>query len=509
MTPSPDAAATAPVRSEATLSSAATQVVDDQTPTSSGQMQKSQFLAELRAEVSRGASEELGGTGRTTEDCPWIAFWFGYYEQRDAAHIERALHRYTPEAVTAGSAREYITIVTQRVRRAVAIWSATGEVTGLPAGIETPASVRTSPAAVGIAFKRQNGNPGQSRPDPQGIRSRLGSGQPMESGVRSRMESAFGTDLSGIRVHTDSRAGNLSTSLSARAFTIGSDVAFAGGEYRPGTLVGDALIAHELAHVMQQRGQQPTFAPSASDNAQGYDLMEADADRSAAGAVLSIWGGVRGKLSDLGRNALPHLRSGLRLQRCGQNRAPTNTPTVSIGNFRNSGNTGGENNCGLCPLPLGVLPGSGKNRMELRGDITGHHATAAYDFKRTKERGTWKLAGGTWTQVSHVGPGEDDDGHDQDEDLTPENNHIYTEDGPGFRNLGDPFGDATTTEAVYKASFIEFANVRVGSGSWSKSSNDYQWHSITWLEKVGGSWQRKAGANEIASGSTTVGTGNP
>jgi hypothetical protein len=146
--------------------------------------------------------------------------------------------------------------------------------------------------------------------------------------------------------------------------------------------------------------------------------------------------------------------------------------------------------------------------MELRGDVSGHVRGAQYDIKRTKERATWKNVGGTWTQESYLAPGTDDDATNDDEDLTPKHDHIYSVDSPGIDDITDPVGDATATEAVYKASFIESVNVNAGAG-WTKSSNDFEWHSISWLENVGGTWQRKAGANEVEPGPTTVGTGDP
>ena len=56
-----------------------------------------------------------------------------------------------------------------------------------------------------------------------------------------------------MRVHNDSTADALAQSVSARAFTTGSDVYFAAGEYQPGSSSGDELLSHELAHVVQQR----------------------------------------------------------------------------------------------------------------------------------------------------------------------------------------------------------------------------------------------------------------
>lgn len=190
--------------------------------------------------------------------------------------------------------------------------------------------------------------------------------------------------------------------------------------------------------------------------------------------------------------------------------AAASLPTVRLGHFRNSGNTDGENNCALCPITLGVSATAGTNGMEIRGDISGHVAGAQYDIKRTKERATWKKVGSTWTQLTHVGPGANDDAHNDDEDLTPQNDHIFVIDTPGFNSAtSNPTGDAAATEAVYKASFTESCNVKVGSSGWSRSSNTLDWHSISWLEKSGGTWKRKTGASEIDTGSTTVGRGNP
>jgi hypothetical protein len=77
-------------------------------------------------------------------------------------------------------------------------------------------------------------------------------GQPLDTGTRSFMESRFGQDFSGVRVHRDSQAEQSAADVNARAFTVGSDVVFGAGEYAPGTSEGQRLIAHELTHVGQQ-----------------------------------------------------------------------------------------------------------------------------------------------------------------------------------------------------------------------------------------------------------------
>jgi hypothetical protein len=93
-------------------------------------------------------------------------------------------------------------------------------------------------------------------------------------------------------------------------------VAFGAGEYQPGTLIGDALLAHELAHVAQQ-GQSAGVSGPQHKGGGAYNALEEDADVAAVGAVASLWGGAQGRLSDIGQQAMPRLRSGLRLQRCG------------------------------------------------------------------------------------------------------------------------------------------------------------------------------------------------
>jgi hypothetical protein len=81
-----------------------------------------------------------------------------------------------------------------------------------------------------------------------------GSGVPAERTVTSHVGAALGDSLSDVRIHADGAAAALARSVSARAFTVGSDIFFAPGEYRPATPTGRELLTHELAHVVQQRG---------------------------------------------------------------------------------------------------------------------------------------------------------------------------------------------------------------------------------------------------------------
>ncbi len=78
-----------------------------------------------------------------------------------------------------------------------------------------------------------------------------GGGAPLAADLRAHFEPRFGADFSGVRVHADAPAGDAADALSARAFTLGQDIAFATGEYQPSTPSGRRLLAHELAHTLQ------------------------------------------------------------------------------------------------------------------------------------------------------------------------------------------------------------------------------------------------------------------
>jgi len=77
-------------------------------------------------------------------------------------------------------------------------------------------------------------------------------GHPLDAYTRSFMEPRFGTDFSGVRVHSDKRAIASADAVQARAFTVGHHIVLGDHDYAPGTPAGLALLAHELVHVIQQ-----------------------------------------------------------------------------------------------------------------------------------------------------------------------------------------------------------------------------------------------------------------
>ena len=104
-------------------------------------------------------------------------------------------------------------------------------------------------------------------------------GHPLDTAALVRFHASLGHDFSSVRVHTDDRAAASAASRSARAYTIGRDVVFGRGEYAPGTSAGRHLLAHELAHVVQQSRGGP-----AASRAQDPGL-EAAADHAASQAA--------------------------------------------------------------------------------------------------------------------------------------------------------------------------------------------------------------------------------
>jgi hypothetical protein len=96
------------------------------------------------------------------------------------------------------------------------------------------------------------------------LRSALGSGRPLAAPEQSRYAASFGQDFSQVRVHTDAAAQTLAGAMGAKAVTQGDDIAFAPGRYAPASSAGGTLLAHELAHVAQQR--QGGGAPAAAEH---------------------------------------------------------------------------------------------------------------------------------------------------------------------------------------------------------------------------------------------------
>jgi hypothetical protein len=134
-----------------------------------------------------------------------------------------------------------------------------------------------------LSLARKGEDEAKVSPDvEQAIQQSRSGGQALDSETRVQMESAFGADFSGVRVHADAGSDALNRSLNARAFTTGQDVFFRQGTYNPGSSSGRELLAHELTHVVQQTSDEIQYKLTV--NAPG-DRYEQEADRVAREVV--------------------------------------------------------------------------------------------------------------------------------------------------------------------------------------------------------------------------------
>lgn len=117
--------------------------------------------------------------------------------------------------------------------------------------------------------------------DPVQIGLARGGGSPLPAPLLAKMEAAFGADFSGVRVHVGPQAAR----IGAIAFTTGNDLYFAPGRYQPGSVQGQQLIGHELAHVIQQR-QGRVRTPHSGVAVVSDRALEAEADRLGMRAAM-------------------------------------------------------------------------------------------------------------------------------------------------------------------------------------------------------------------------------
>ena len=149
-----------------------------------------------------------------------------------------------------------------------------------------------SPVGSSDIFRKEQDTPFFTKPEGLGEGRGLGAS-------KGKMESALGENLDDVRIHTDSAADRLNRKQNSDAVTMGQDIAFGSGKFQPGTLAGDALMAHELAHTVQQKGAIPTENPI-SDRS---PALERDANNSAVGVMGRLFGRGKGAKAKPGRKA--------------------------------------------------------------------------------------------------------------------------------------------------------------------------------------------------------------
>ncbi len=214
-----------------------------------------------------------------------------------------------------------------------------------------------------------------STPAPPGVREALRSpSQPLEAATRAAMEPRFGHDFGKVRVHADRQAGESAQALDARAYTVGTNVVFAPGQYAPGSPSTNALLAHELAHVVQQSAA-PTDDRSLALSSPG-DAEEREA-HAARDAYLA--GGPMPKLSAT--------RPAIHRQPAPPSVKPPSTVTDTEALIRTD--------------PPALKPTRDKIPVGTRVDVVDTQVTAKGTFVNVVEHGTGKVLG--WTAQSNLG----------------------------------------------------------------------------------------------------------
>lgn len=151
-----------------------------------------------------------------------------------------------------------------------------------------------SPSAV-VHLQRLVGNSSVSSllsdevDEPSPVRELIASrgGVPLEGSTLSLMGERLGHDFGDVRVHTGPEADHSARSINAQAYTVGADVVFRRGAYQPETPAGQRVIAHELAHVIQQKAGPVAGAPATGgiQLSDPSDPFEQAAEQTAEGAM--------------------------------------------------------------------------------------------------------------------------------------------------------------------------------------------------------------------------------
>jgi len=130
-------------------------------------------------------------------------------------------------------------------------------------------------------------------------------GQPLDAGTRAFMEPRFGQDFSGVRVHTDAKAAESARTVSARAYTVGQNIAFDRGQYQPHTPKGAGLLAHELAHTVQQAGLRRASAGNGISISSESDASEREATDAANSVMQGFQPAISARPSSLSLHRAP------------------------------------------------------------------------------------------------------------------------------------------------------------------------------------------------------------
>ena len=264
-------------------------------------------MAVVEESLADSASRALG--------CPVLDQAIASYRRRDAGQLERARHRFAPETRASRSADEAMELICTRVATSVRRWAATGEISGVPPDALLSVGEGLPP----------DGTPSDGGPRIDRRLAELGTGRRLDGRTRERFAESFGDVVDRVRIHDGPAGGAVAGEEAARALTVGEHIAFAAGEFAPGTPAGDALLAHELAHDSQQRSAVGIDREPAGDADLGAERNAQPLERSGgSGSGRGLGSGRSARRRSRGCAAA----SGLR---CPAHTAPVRAPAAPAG----------------------------------------------------------------------------------------------------------------------------------------------------------------------------------
>jgi hypothetical protein len=275
--------------------------------------ERSAFMDELRSDLEAMVDEELGQYGWSGKDCPWITWYIERYRSASRDELNQLADKWLDGKVPLTIAAFRRAIV-ERARKGVRHWAAKGG--SLPS---FPTLGDAAPPPMLRRWARPSG--GSSSPTSVDTLTQLGPGEALSSSLAQRFSKELGGAVSNVRVHHDASAASSAAEVNAHAFSVGEHIAFGAGRFAPGTVFGDALLAHELAH-----------ARGIAENGTEGDA-EAAANAVALSAVSRLHFGNTDAVPNPGHLSKsftpPQSKGGLRLRRCSTNSASTVAPPVA------------------------------------------------------------------------------------------------------------------------------------------------------------------------------------
>lgn len=290
-----------------------------------------------------------------------------------------------------------------------------------------------------VMHRRKSVEPANAQTAPTIVHEVLqSSGQPLDAQTRENMEPRFGRDFSGVRIHTDARAAASAHAVNAAAYAVGQDIVFDAGRYQPSSPTGRQLLAHELAHTVQQgpavhrktdelaigNAADPSereadsmaeaalsgLAPAAT-NARGLQISRLPPDAGSPQPVRTDGGTANGGSPDAGAGSggpaaatalvvyasgFPNIYNSVQDETANKDWTPSSVD-FSATAAAAGGNTGIDSLQGLLSLISAAAPGSIKSL-----DLIGHANQNTFGLGGTITRagGVSATAGGTIDQAS-------------------------------------------------------------------------------------------------------------